>query len=94
MIEYVKKGKKLHSNKNVKKILNEELKFGINKFNTFATFASKIFQIKKNVLKNIDILKKKFTNITPPPKVPLNYSSMVQQEKTLLLYPKELYSPL
>ena len=60
---YVKKGKKLHSNKNVKKILNEELKFGINKFNTFATFASKIFQIKKNVLKNIDILKKKHKNI-------------------------------
>ena len=60
---YVKKGKKLKASKNMKKLLNEEIKFGIKKFKTFTTFASKIFKIKKNVEKNINDLKKKYKNI-------------------------------
>ena len=56
---YIRKGKKNKVNQNVKKLLNNEIKFGIKKFKTFTTFASKIFEIKKNVVENISRLKKK-----------------------------------
>ncbi len=44
-------------NTSVKKILDEEEKFGIKKFETYVKFGEKINKIKKNVLQNIDIIK-------------------------------------
>ena len=60
---YIKKGKKNKINKNVKKLLYEEEKFGIKKFKTYKTFADRIFKIKKNVTKNIKKLKKEHSKI-------------------------------
>ena len=56
---YIKKGKKNKIENSVGKILKEEKKFGIDKFETYKKFGKKIDQIRKNVIKNIRDLKKK-----------------------------------
>ena len=54
---YVKKDKKVKIDMSVKKILNEEDKFGIKKFKTYQEFGKKVYKIRENVLKNIKKLK-------------------------------------
>ncbi len=54
---YIKKNKKIKIEKSVKKLLNEEEKFGIKKYKTYQEFGEKVYKIRKNVLKNINKLK-------------------------------------
>ena len=56
---YVKKNKKVKVESSVKKMLNEETKFGIKKFKTYQEFGNKVYQIRKNVRKNIKKLRDK-----------------------------------
>ncbi len=44
--------------KNVKAFLNEEKKFGIKNYETYKKFGEKVYQIRDNVLKNLNKLKK------------------------------------
>ncbi len=60
---YVSKDLNKRKDISINKILNEEKKFGIKKFKTFAIFAKKVENIKINVQKNILFLKKKFNSI-------------------------------
>jgi len=55
---YVKKDKKVKIQTSVKKMLNEEEKFGIKKFKTYQKFGEKVYKIRDNVLRNIKKLKK------------------------------------
>ena len=54
---YLKKNKKSKIEQSVKKILKEEEEFGLKKFSTYKIFGEKIYEIKKNVRKNIKKLK-------------------------------------
>ena len=54
---FIKKDKKFKIKGSVKKMLMEEEKFGIKKFNTYQEFAKKVYKIKENVSKNIKKLK-------------------------------------
>ena len=54
---YIKKEKNVKIDPSVKKLLKEEEKFGIKNFSTYAKFAEKIYEIKKNVLKNLNEIK-------------------------------------
>ena len=56
---YVKKNKKVKVESSVKKMLSEEIKFGIKKFKTYQEFGNKVYQIRKNVRKNIKKLRDK-----------------------------------
>ena len=56
---YVKKNKKVKVESSVKKMFNEEIKFGIKKFKTYQEFGNKVYQIRKNVRKNIKKLRDK-----------------------------------
>ena len=56
---YVTKNLNKKINKSVKTILKEEVKFGLKNFETYKKFEEKITIIKKNVLSNINKLKKK-----------------------------------
>ena len=56
---YIKKGKKIKIETNVKKLLQEEEIFGIKKYKTYQDFGEKINKLKRNVKKNINELKKK-----------------------------------
>ena len=56
---YIKKNKKIKIENNVKKLINEEEIFGIKDFKTYQVFGEKVYQIKKNIIKNIDKLKNK-----------------------------------
>ncbi len=56
---YVKKNKKTKIESSVKKMLSEETKFGIKKFKTYQEFGNKVYQIRKNVRKNIKKLREK-----------------------------------
>jgi len=60
---YIKKGKKIKTENNVKILLKEEEKFGIKKFETYKKFGEKINKLKENVVKNINELKKKHKKI-------------------------------
>ncbi len=60
---YIKKNKNVKIDPSVNKILKEEEKFGIKNFETYKNFADKIYEIKKNVLKNINVLKDKSKKI-------------------------------
>jgi nucleoside-diphosphate-sugar epimerase/2-polyprenyl-3-methyl-5-hydroxy-6-metoxy-1,4-benzoquinol methylase/dTDP-4-dehydrorhamnose 3,5-epimerase-like enzyme len=61
---YVKKKQKnVKISKNILKILNEEKKYGINKFKTFEKFAKSINKIKYNVQNNIKKLSEKYKNL-------------------------------
>ena len=56
---YIKKNKKIKIENSVKKLINEEEIFGIKDFKTYQEFAEKVYQKKKNIIKNIDKLKSK-----------------------------------
>jgi len=56
---YIKKDKKIKIESSVKKILNEEEKFGIKNFKTYKKFGEKVYKIRENVLANIKKLKEK-----------------------------------
>ncbi len=60
---YIKKNKKIKIEKSVKLLLNEENKFGIRKFETYKKFGEKVYKIRENVLKNLDLIKRKRTNL-------------------------------
>ena len=60
---YIKKEKKVKIEPSVNKLLKEEEKFGIKNFKTYQNFADKIYQIKKNVLKNLKMIKNKSRKI-------------------------------
>jgi hypothetical protein len=55
---FVKKGKKIKIEKNVKALLNEEEIFGIKDYKIYQNFGEKINRLKNNVIKNVKILKK------------------------------------
>jgi nucleoside-diphosphate-sugar epimerase len=55
---YIKKGKKIKIENNVKTIIREEELFGIKKYKTYQNFGKKINKLKENVAKNINELKK------------------------------------
>ena len=56
---YIKKNKKIKIEKSVKKLINEEEIFGIKDFKTYQEFGEKVYQKKKNIIKNIVKLKNK-----------------------------------
>ena len=56
---YIKKDKKIKIESSVKKMLKEEDKYGIKKFKTYQVFGQKVYQIRENVIKNIEKLKMK-----------------------------------
>ena len=56
---YIKKDKKIKIESSVKKILNEEEKFGIKNFKTYKKFGEKVYKIRENVLANVKKLTKK-----------------------------------
>ena len=56
---YISKNKKIKIDKSINNFLLEEENFGIKKFETYKSFGEKVYEIRKNVLKNIDIIKKK-----------------------------------
>ncbi len=53
------KNKKAKPNRNVKSLLKEEEKFGIKKYSTYKNFADKIYEIRSNVVNNLNKLKQK-----------------------------------
>jgi nucleoside-diphosphate-sugar epimerase len=55
---YIKKDKNIEIDKNVKKMLKEEEKFGIKNFKTYQDFGEKVYKIRENVIKNLRKLKK------------------------------------
>ena len=55
---YIKKGKKIKIENNVKTLIREEEIFGIKKYKTYQDFGKKINKLKENVAKNINELKK------------------------------------
>ena len=55
---YIKKSSKVKIEKSVIELLKDEEKFGIKKYETYLNFAEKVYQIRKNVRKNISKLKK------------------------------------
>jgi nucleoside-diphosphate-sugar epimerase len=55
---FIKKGKKTKTESSVKKILKEENVYGIKKYKTYQDFSKKVYNIRKNVRKNINNLKK------------------------------------
>ena len=52
------KNKRVKIEKSVKNLLKEEETFGIKKFQTYKNFAKKVYEIKSNVIKNLNKLKK------------------------------------
>ena len=54
---YIKKDKKVRVDLSVKKMLQEEEKFGIKKFETYQRFGERVYKIRENVLSNIKKLK-------------------------------------
>tara|TARA_B100002003_G_C14080597_1_gene519859 strand:- start:324 stop:1328 length:1005 start_codon:yes stop_codon:yes gene_type:complete len=59
---YLKKNK-VRIESNVKKLLEEEDRFGIKKYSTYKKFAEKIYKIKFNVIKNFNKIKKDYKSI-------------------------------
>jgi hypothetical protein len=55
---YIKKGKKIKIENNVKVLLKEEETFGIKEYKTYQNFGDRINKLKENVSKNINELKK------------------------------------
>jgi len=60
---YLKKGKKVKIEKNIRDILQEETDLGIKNYNTYQEFAKKVYKIRDNVRKNVAKLKEKNNNI-------------------------------
>jgi len=55
---YIKKGKNIKIEDSVNKLIKEEEQFGIKDFKTYQNFSEKVYKIKENVIKNINLLKK------------------------------------
>jgi hypothetical protein len=60
---YIKKGKTIKIENNIKTLLKEEEVFGIKNFKTYQKFGEKINKLKENVIRNINKLKKNNKNI-------------------------------
>ena len=60
---YVSKDKNKKVEKSVTKLIAEENKFGIKKFETYKKFGEKVYKIRDNILKNFDKLKKNHKKI-------------------------------
>jgi nucleoside-diphosphate-sugar epimerase/SAM-dependent methyltransferase len=60
---YVSKNKDLKIQESVKKILKEEIIFGINNISTYKDFGKKIEEIKKTTIVNLQKIKKKYKKI-------------------------------
>tara|TARA_X000001036_G_scaffold348134_1_gene328437 strand:- start:613 stop:3159 length:2547 start_codon:yes stop_codon:yes gene_type:complete len=60
---YVSKDKNKKIEKNVTKLIAEENKFGIKKFETYKKFGEKVYKIRENILKNFNKLKKEHKKI-------------------------------
>ncbi len=56
---YVKKDKSIKVETSVKKMLQEEIDFGIKKYETYKKFGENVYKMRENVLKNIQKLKNK-----------------------------------
>ena len=56
---YIKKNNKVKIENNVRTLLKEEKEFGIENFKTYKIFGEKIYNIRDNVIKNIEKLRKK-----------------------------------
>tara|TARA_Y100001970_G_scaffold202230_1_gene246176 strand:+ start:1986 stop:4529 length:2544 start_codon:yes stop_codon:yes gene_type:complete len=56
---FLKKGKKVKIENNVKLMLKKEEKFGIKNFKTYKEFGEKVYKIRENVIKNLKELKKR-----------------------------------
>ncbi len=56
---YVSKDKNKKVETNVKKMLQEEKKFGIEKFDTYKKFGEKVYKVRENILNNFKHLKRK-----------------------------------
>ena len=68
---YIKKGKKVKIENNIKMLLNEEESFGIKNYKTYQDFGEKIKKLRENVINNIKILrnnKKKIVGFGAPAK--------------------------
>ena len=55
---YLKKGKNIKIEKNVRELIKKEEKYGIKNFKTYQKFGEKVYKIRENVVKNIQKLKK------------------------------------
>ena len=55
---YISKDKNKKIERNIKDLKEKEEKFGIKKFKTYQNFGKKVYEIRKNVVKNINNLKK------------------------------------
>ncbi len=60
---YVSKDKNKKIENNVTKLIAEENKFGIKKFETYKKFGEKVYKIRENILKNFNKLKKSHKKI-------------------------------
>jgi len=60
---YIKKGKKIKIESSVKSLLAEEERFGIKNYNTYLKFAKKVYEIRNNVIKNLEELRRNNKNI-------------------------------
>ncbi len=60
---YIKKDKKTKIENSVKKLIKDEEKFGIKKYETYQNFAKKVYKIRDNIRKNILKLKSKNNKI-------------------------------
>ena len=56
---YISKNPKIKIDKSINKFLLEEENFGIKRFKTYKTFGKKVYEIRKNVLKNNNKIKEK-----------------------------------
>ena len=56
---YIKKDKKVKVEQSVKKMLKKEESFGIKDFKTYQKFAEKVYEIRENVIKNLNKIKDK-----------------------------------
>ena len=55
---YIKKGKKTKIDKSVNQLIKEENNYGIKDFRTYQKFGEKVYNIRNNVIKNLNKLKK------------------------------------
>ena len=55
---YIKKGKKTKIDKSVNQLIKEENNYGIKDFRTYQKFGDKVYNIRNNVIKNLNKLKK------------------------------------
>ena len=55
---YIKKGKKTKIDKSVNQLIKEENNYGIKDFRTYQKFGEKVYNIRNNVMKNLNKLKK------------------------------------